>query len=166
MICTLSRDQLANVVDEVFGVMAGMQLAPSVSMYQPNKKDGYIVSAVQIVGAWKGAVRLDIDLAFARHACAHLLGVDPAELSEDDIRDAAGELANMTGGSVKTLLAPTSSLSLPSVAMGQNYEFSFPQGKILQQSSFRHESGGLQVSVVEKPGRDDIPITTGTCTGQ
>ena len=153
MSCTLSKDQLASVVDEVFGCMAGMQVAPAPATFRPDQQNGYIVSVVQIVGGWKGAVRLDIDMAFARQACAHLLGVDPRNLSTDDIRDAAGELANITGGSVKTLIAPTSSLSLPSVAMGQNYEFSLPQGKVLQQSSFRHESGSLLVSVLEKSGQ-------------
>ena len=66
-------------------------------------------------------MRLDIDLELARQVCANLVGLDPADLSPQDISDAAGELANMTGGSVKTLCAPTSRLSLPSVAMGRDF---------------------------------------------
>ena len=146
----ISRDELITVVDEIFGSMAGMQLTPSATIDRPNVGAGYIVSAVQIVGAWQGAVRLDTDMELARQACANLMGVAPDGLSPEDIRDAAGELANITGGSVKALLAPTSSLSLPSVVMGQNYEFSLPQGKVVQESSFRHESGILLVSIIEK----------------
>lgn len=150
MASEISKDELITVVDEIFGSMAGMQLTPCTIVVRPNKSTGYIVSAVQIVGVWQGAVRLDIDFELARQACARLLGVDPSELSQEDIRDAAGELANITGGSVKALLAPTCSLSLPTVVIGQNYEFSLPQGKVVQESSFAHESGTLLVSIIEK----------------
>lgn len=146
----ISKDELIAVVDEIFGSMAGMQLTPCAIVARPDKSTGYVVSAVQIVGVWQGAVRLDTDIELARQACARLLGVDPSELSQDDIRDAAGELANITGGSVKALLAPTCSLSLPTVVIGQNYEFSLPQGKVVQESSFAHESGTLLVSIIEK----------------
>jgi len=150
MTAELSKEELINIVDEIFGSMAGMPLTPADSDLRPEKQNGYIVSAVQIVGDWQGAVRLDINMELARHACSRLLGVDPAELSHDDIRDAAGELANMIGGSVKTLLAPTCSLSLPSVVMGFNFEFAVLQGKVMLEVCFTHESGRLLVSIMEK----------------
>jgi len=150
MTCAISKDDLISMVDEIFSSMAGMELRPLPTILRPDRENGYIVSAVQIVGTWKGAVRLDTELPLARQACARLLGVDPSGLSPDDIRDAAGELANITGGSVKALVAPTSSLSLPSVAMGNNYELSFPHGKVILETSFAHESGTLLVSVLEK----------------
>ena len=152
MACEISNDELTNAVDEIFGSMAGMQLAPCAALVRPDKTTQSIVSAVQIVGIWQGAVRLDISMELARQACAKLLGVEPDDLSQDDIRDAAGELANITGGSVKALLAPTCSLSLPSVVIGQNYEFSLPQGKVIRELSFSHESGILLVSIIEKQG--------------
>jgi chemotaxis protein CheX len=150
MIAEISRDELTGVVDEIFSSMAGMQLTASATGVPPNMQNGCITSAVQIVGDWQGAVRLDTDMGLARLACASLLGADPADLSQDDIRDAAGELANITGGSVKTLLAPTCSLSLPSVVMGNHYEFSLLQGKIILEVSFLHPSGTLMVSILEK----------------
>ncbi|MGC2111686.1 MAG: chemotaxis protein CheX [Candidatus Korobacteraceae bacterium] len=152
MISAISKDELITAVDEIFGSMAGMQLTPSEIIVRPDKEAGYIVSAVQIVGVWQGAVRLDTDIGLARQACANLLGVDPADLSQEDIRDAAGELANITGGSVKALLAPTCSLSLPTVVIGKSYEFSLPQGKVILESGFRHESGNILVSVIHKQG--------------
>ncbi len=155
MICEISREELINVVDEIFSSMAGMQLTPSPTIIHPDKQAGYIASAVQIVGDWQGAVRLDIDMELARQACAKLLGVDAADLSSEDIRDAAGELANITGGSVKALLAPTSGLSLPTVVMGQNYEFSLLQEELIHESSFVHESGILLVSIFQKQGSQD-----------
>jgi len=151
--CTFGQDELIHVVDEIFSSMAGMKLIPAPSPLRPNQQNGYVVSAVQIVGDWQGAVRLDTDLELCRQVCSRFLGVEPGDLSPDDIRDAAGELANITGGSVKALLAPHCSLSLPSVVMGQDYEFCVLQGKVIQESSFSHESGRLLVSVLEKQGR-------------
>jgi chemotaxis protein CheX len=152
MTCTIGHDELVHVVDEIFSSMAGMQLDPSPTPVQFDRQKGYVVSVVQIVGEWQGAVRLDTDLDLCRLVCSRFLGVEPSDLSPDDIRDAAGELANITGGSVKALIAPTCSLSLPSVVMGQNYEFSLLQGKVIQETSFLHDSGHLLVSVLEKQG--------------
>ena len=151
--CAFGKEELIHVVDEIFTSMAGMKLTPASSPFRPDQHNGYVVSAVQIVGDWQGAVRLDTDLELCRQVCSRFLGVDPADLSTDDIRDAAGELANITGGSVKALLAPACSLSLPTVVMGQNYEFSLLQGKVIQESAFSHESGHMLVSVLEKQGR-------------
>jgi chemotaxis protein CheX len=152
MTCSIGKEQLIYVVDEIFRSMAGMELTPSLRPMVLDRQRGYVVSAVQIVGNWQGAVRLDIDLELCRLVCARFLGVEPCDLSADDIRDAAGELANITGGSVKALIAPTCGLSLPSVVMGWNYEFSVLQGKVIQESSFLHDSGQLLVSVLEKQG--------------
>ena len=69
MICAISKDELVEAVDEIFSSMAGMQLIPSDTTVRPDKDAGYIVSVVQIVGVWQGAVRLDIDIGLARQAC-------------------------------------------------------------------------------------------------
>lgn len=150
MICEIGSPDLVSVVDEIFGSMAGMQLAASPAIIEFNSGTGHVVSAVQIVGDWQGAVRLDIDLELARQACANLVGLEPGDLSPQDIRDAAGELANMVGGSVKAICSPTSRLSLPSVAMGRDFEFTVSQGTVIEQLSFLHASGALTVSVIEK----------------
>jgi len=150
MVTEISSADLVTIVDEILGSMAGMQLTPSPTLIGFDTRNGYLVSTVQIVGDWQGAVRLDIDLELARQACANLVGADPADLSPQDICDAVGELANMTGGSVKTLCAPTSRLSLPSVAMGRDFEFTVSQGTVVQAISFSHPCGVLTVSVIQK----------------
>jgi chemotaxis protein CheX len=150
MVCEIGSADLVSVVDDIFGSMAGMQLMPSGSIIEFDARTDYVVSAVQIVGDWQGAVRLDIDLELARQACANLVGLQPGDLSPQDIRDAAGELANIAGGSVKAICSPTSRLSLPSVAMGRNFEFTVSQGTVIRQLSFVHACGALTISVIEK----------------
>ncbi len=152
MIAKIDCEELTGVVEEIFGSMAGIELVPCATVIAPAPGASYVTSAVQIVGDWQGAVRLDIELELARRVCANLMGVDANELSPQDICDAAGELANMTGGSVKSLCAPHCGLSLPSVVTGQGYEFTIPQGTLVQASSFRHECGVLTVSIIERGG--------------
>src|ERR1700758_1099459 len=94
----ISSAELAAVVDEIFDAMAGMELLPCQQKAGFDRQDSYVVSTVQIVGDWQGAVRLDIDFELARRVCANLTGVDATELTQQDVRDAAGELANMVGG--------------------------------------------------------------------
>ncbi len=150
MTCAIGKADLIYLVDEIFVSMAGMELTPVPGVFRLDKEHGYVVSAVQIMGDWQGAVRLDADLGLVRQVCARFLGVDAGDLSTEDVRDAAGELANIIGGSVKSQLEPTANLSLPSVVMGRDYEVSFLQGKVVQESAFSHASGGLLVSILEK----------------
>lgn len=153
MLVEINSAELTTIVDEIFGAMAGMQLVPCAGVTAFGPGTEYVASAVQIVGDWQGGVRLDIDLELARQACANLTGVDAGELSPEDVRDAAGELANMVGGSVKTLCAQSSRLSLPSVAIGRDFEFSLCQGTVIQTLSFSHPGGVLTVSVIERQER-------------
>ena len=142
--------ELTNIVNDVFGTMAGIELSSCPAIVGFQNSHAHVVSAVQIVGDWQGAVRLDIDMELARQACANLTGVDKADLSLQDVRDAAGELANMVGGSVKALCADCAHLSLPTVAIGRDFEFSFSQGTVVQALSFSHATGGLTVNVIER----------------
>jgi chemotaxis protein CheX len=154
MTSEVSSADLAAVVDEIFSSMAGMELTPIPCLTALDRRGAYVVSSVQIVGEWQGAVQLDIDLALARQACANLVGMEPDELSLQDIRDAAGELANMAAGSVKALCSPSSRLSLPNVAIGTDFQFTVAQGTVIQQGSFTHATGALTVSVVQKQTPD------------
>ena len=146
----IERDELTTIVNDIFGAMAGIELSSCPRTVALQDGRGYVVSAVQIVGDWQGAVRLDIDMELARQACANLTGIDKTELSLQDIRDAAGELANMVGGSVKALCADTAKLSLPTVAIGHDFEFSFSQGTVVQALSFSHSTGALTVNVIQR----------------
>ena len=46
-----------------------------------------------------------------------MFGVDPESISVEQVEDALGELANMTGGNFKSLVPGPSVLSLPRVSL-------------------------------------------------
>jgi len=146
----ISREELQAIVNEIFQSMINMDVVPCSECSVSNKRAAYMASAVQIVGGWQGAVRLDINEQLACNICASLMSVPIGELSARDVADAVGELANIVGGSVKALLAPNCALSLPSVVAGHDFEFNVIQGTLLRDASFTHPSGTLTVSVIER----------------
>jgi chemotaxis protein CheX len=78
-----------------------------------------VVATVAISGAWDGRVLLSFSPVAARRATAALMGVEVTdEVTDDDVTDSVGELANIIGGSVKSLMPQPTVLSLPAVSHG------------------------------------------------
>lgn len=147
MVNGISREQLIRLTEEIWSSMLGIDLQSVDVAPALGKK---VSSCVQILGEWEGAVRLDCSEALARVAAATFVGEEPQNVDPEQIRDAAGELANMTGGSFKTLLPKPCKLSLPSVADGDSFTLTIPNGKLVLESVFTGATGALVVSVFER----------------
>jgi chemotaxis protein CheX len=71
---------------------------------------------VDVVGPWTGTVVLTCGSDTAEELARALLREHaPAELDDEDVADALGELANVVGGNVKAVLPGPSVLGLPEV---------------------------------------------------
>ncbi|PWJ55650.1 Chemotaxis phosphatase CheX [Quadrisphaera granulorum] len=71
---------------------------------------------VGIDGPWRGRVVITCDESVAQDLTRCLLGEETVgELSQDDVEDGFGELANVVGGGLKALLPEASRLTLPLV---------------------------------------------------
>ena len=77
-------------------------------------------AAVSISGGWDATVTVELSAPVALSLTRTMLGLDDADETEDgDVADAVGELVNMVGGNVKSLMPGPSALSLPAVAAGR-----------------------------------------------
>lgn len=76
---------------------------------------GDYVTSVDITGAWEGTVSISFPARLAGQVAAAMLACSVDQTTPTEIRDAVGELANMVGGNVKSLLPGPSRLSLPRV---------------------------------------------------
>lgn len=148
--------KIDNVSEEIWASMVNIPVVLTEIPAERSQPGGAVTSSVQIVGCWHGAVCIDMPIDLARHATASLIGAEPAEISQDDIRDAAGELANMTAGGVKELLPEVCQISLPTVVMGTDFQFSVPQGVLVYRSAFSTEHGNFQVSLIR--GEEQVPL--------
>jgi CheY-specific phosphatase CheX len=140
---------LNQLIEEMWLSMAGMTIVLS-PQPQAIAEAAPLYSCVHIAGAWEGAVQLAMTPDFARETTSRLIGVEEPELSQDSIRDAAGELANMVGGGVKAFLPSNCSLSLPTVVMGNDFQFSIGAGRVVFNSGFVANSGAITVTVIER----------------
>lgn len=77
-----------------------------------------LAASVDIFGAWEGRLMVACSHEASRTVAAVLLATPDEEVTADDIDDALGELANVLGGNVKSLLPSPSRLSLPTVGNG------------------------------------------------
>ena len=74
-------------------------------------------SAVTVSGEWHGMVSVELTRETAEEITRRMLMVDATP--DEDVADAVGELVNMIGGGVKSLMPGPSALSLPVVAAGR-----------------------------------------------
>ncbi len=143
----IKDSEVRQLTNDIWSGMLQIELAPS---HQVRCGSSGIGACVQITGAWEGAVRVDCSFQLARLATARFLAVDPDDVTIDQIRDAMGELANMSAGSVKPLLPKPCQLSLPSVADGHDYTLTVPHGELIHQSGFDYQGEPLRVAILQK----------------
>jgi chemotaxis protein CheX len=71
--------------------------------------------------------------------------------SGEEIRDALGELTNVIGGNVKALFPGPSALSLPTVAVGSDYDLGVIDASATRTVSFTCDGQPLVVTLFEGP---------------
>jgi len=84
-----------------------------------------ITGMVGLAGTGRGVLAVHIPNKVAMAITSSFLGMEVDEINED-VQDAVGEIANMLGGNVKTILADRFDeieLSLPSTISGEEYVF-------------------------------------------
>ena len=91
--------------------------------------DIHLTAMVGFAGSYMGLAAIHCSENFARQVGASMLSMDPVKLSEEDVRDALGEVANMISGHFKARLAESIHAqgevfeqSVPSVICGEDYE--------------------------------------------
>jgi chemotaxis protein CheX len=117
------------VTAQVWAAMLGLDvdgLAESDARSSVVDRGEQLVGSVCIRGAWHGVVAVRCSRSAAVRFAARLLSVAPAEVDDSQAVDAVGELANIVGGNLKTLLPGPSELTTP-VVEGHSL-FSWPTG--------------------------------------
>jgi chemotaxis protein CheX len=113
-----------------------------------------VTAVLHFSGGWTGATLLEMPPVMARVFTGRMLGLDAPARIDDDVIDAMGELVNMIGGNLKTILPPGVELSLPSVVIGADYSLRICGGRLVHRWTFGGELGRFWVSIIEvqKPG--------------
>lgn len=84
-----------------------------------------ISGVIGLAGTHKGVLAIHIPHKVAIAITSSFLGMDVEEINSD-VEDAVGELANMLGGNVKSILSENGrdiNLSLPTTISGKHYDY-------------------------------------------
>ncbi|MGC8628212.1 MAG: chemotaxis protein CheX [Acidimicrobiales bacterium] len=125
----LTTDNVVQLTYEVWEALLAVDGRPQLEPGDLPSQD--VVALASISGAWNGTVCLSCSRAAAVQASAAMFGIDEADVTDVELADAVGELVNVVGGNIKSLVPGPSSLSLPSVKSGEALEL--PANLQLQQ---------------------------------
>jgi len=140
---SITQDLLGQVVDEVLETFVG------VVVDEPRSEGAVlpVTAFVQITGGWTATVLVSCSDELATTVTAAMLALPVDELAQADISDAVGEVANMIGGSVKSLMLEPADLSLPTVIFGASGA-SVPGTELLHRVERTCAGEPLQVTVL------------------
>jgi chemotaxis protein CheX len=120
------KDKIIESTIEIFSTMVMMAVAvDEENVSDSGELTGTITGLVGLAGTHKGVLAIHIPHPVAMAITSNFLGLDISEINAD-VEDAVGELANMLGGNVKTILTANGrdiDLSLPSTISGSSYRF-------------------------------------------
>lgn len=142
----LAREDIVALVEHTWQTLFGA----AIELSEPFTlgPDG-LRASIEISGAWEGRVVLEYPAASAEAIACSLLEAKPGELEPDAIVDAAGEMANILAGNLKSMLPQPSRLGLPVTTSAPNLQetpdFS---NKNHQNVSFSWNSTPISVSIL------------------
>ncbi len=120
------KEKIIDAAIEIFSTMVMMDVSVSEEgVNDSGRLQDTITGLIGLAGTHKGVLAIHIPHPVALAITSNFLGIDISEINED-VEDAVGELANMLGGNVKTVLTENGrdiDLSLPSTISGSSYHF-------------------------------------------
>ena len=120
------QDKMIESTKEIFSSMVMMEINVTEVMQDHGPLHDTITGMIGLAGTHKGVLAVHVPYAVAMAITSSFLMMDVTEIN-DDVHDAVGEIANMLGGNVKTILSEKGrdiDLSLPSTIAGAEYSFS------------------------------------------
>lgn len=120
------RERIVESVVEIFTSMVMME----VSVLEETQIEAHplidsISGVIGLAGTHKGVLAIHLPHRVAIAITGSFLGMDVEEINSD-VEDAVGELANMLGGNVKSILSEKGrdiDLSLPTTISGAQYDY-------------------------------------------
>lgn len=110
-----TRDDLVEIVEQVWSAYLDPEEINPLIPLDDVAFHGDLHSSVSITGSWHGHVVVACSAGAAKLAAGAFLAMEPEEVSDADLADVLGELANIVGGNVKSMLPDGCFISLPHV---------------------------------------------------
>ena len=119
------QDKMIDATKEIFSTMIMMEITLEEIQESHGPLTDAITAMIGLAGTHRGVLAVHFPYAVAMAITSSFLMMDVTEMNED-VHDAMGEIANMLGGNVKTILSEKGrdiELSMPSTISGAEYSF-------------------------------------------
>lgn len=137
---TMVEDTIRDTTATIWGALLGLEVRETPFGLLPIGPADTLVGEVGIRGAWQGRVLVHCARDLVRVVASKMFDTTLAATTEDQLQDALGEVTNMTGGNVKSILAEGCALGQPHVEADSSFS-PLPGGQaIVSQLAF--ECGG------------------------
>lgn len=146
----LNDVDLTQIASDIWAAILGLELKPNPATDVHAPDDRVVTGCVQITGDWAGAVTVQCSDRLARRATSLMFAMEEEEVSEEEVSDTIGELANMTGGNVKSLLDGSCQLSLPSVTSGRDYAVVIPGASPIDRVTVECDGELIVMSILQR----------------
>jgi chemotaxis protein CheX len=117
---TLTNEDLFAIAEQIWASYLDAEGTNPLSPAPPTAPSRDVCASVSVTGAWRGHIVVSCSMPAARNVAGALLGADVDDVTPEDVTDALGELANIIGGNVKSVMPEPSALSLPVVLIDGN----------------------------------------------
>jgi chemotaxis protein CheX len=111
-----TAEDLDNIAEQVWSAFLQDGHEAVVDSSERDDFPSDLAASIAIVGAFEGHVIVACSREGSLNVASALFEMEPAEVSPDEVGDALGELVNVLGGNVKSMLPAPSTMSLPHVA--------------------------------------------------
>jgi chemotaxis protein CheX len=131
----IETETLEQVVTEVLATMTGVVASPVCDARASTVRRS-VAACIHLTGAYTGAVVITMPEELGRRIAASMFAADPSALSDGEVMDAVGEIANMVAGSVRSALPMPNAISLPSVSEGTGLRMDVPGSVAVATTAF------------------------------
>ena len=141
--------EVCQYTENIWKSTLNLDVKKTVEEYCPLGGEDIYAACVHISGERQGVIALDCPQELAKKAASIMFQLNEDEVTSDLVQDALGELANMTGGNLKSLLPEPCFLSLPAVTVTQ-HGLRIPGSELITSVTFQCWGYKFKVSVLKK----------------
>ena len=143
------EQEICEYTENIWKSILSLEAKPDSNDSPDADKNFALAGCVHITGAWEGTVTVDFPMSLAKQVAAIMFNLENQDVELDLVQDALGELTNMTGGNIKSLLPEPCYLSLPAVAVTDS-AMRVPGSELVSKVSFQCVGDNFQVSLLKK----------------
>ena len=141
--------EICEYTESIWKSILSLDVKPAQNGSGDAENNYALAGCVQITGAWNGTVTMHYPMPLAKQVAAIMFDLHGEPVENELIQDALGELANMTGGNIKSLLPEPCFLSLPAVAVTDS-AMRVPGSELVTKVTFQCNGENFQVSLLKK----------------